>query len=105
VRQIDLGGFVQDDWKYRPNLMLSFGLRYENQSNVSSNLNFAPRVSFAWAPGPQNPQRAAKTTVRGGFGIFYDRISEGLTLTANAFEWNQSATIHRHGTVIGRQEW
>ena len=83
VSQIDFGGFVQDDWKYRPNLMLSGGLRYENQSNVSSNLNFAPRVSFAWAPGPQNPQRAAKTTVRGGFGIFYDRISESLTLTAN----------------------
>lgn len=83
VSQMDFGGFVQDDWKYRPNLMLSGGLRYENQSNISSNLNIAPRVSFAWAPGPQNPQRAAKTTVRGGFGIFYDRISEGLTLTAN----------------------
>ncbi len=83
VSQMDFGGFVQDDWKYRPNLMLSFGLRYENQSNVSSNLNFAPRVSFAWAPGPANPQRPAKTTIRGGFGFFYDRISENLTLTAN----------------------
>jgi hypothetical protein len=83
VSQIDFGGFVQDDWKYRPNLMVSFGLRYENQSNISSNLNFAPRVGFAWAPGPANPQRPSKTTIRGGFGFFYDRISEGLTLTAN----------------------
>ncbi len=85
VGQIDFGGFVQDDWKYRPNLMLSFGLRYENQNNISSNLNFAPRVSFAWAPGPASRQHPAKTTVRGGLGIFYDRIGENLTLTANRF--------------------
>jgi hypothetical protein len=83
VGQIDFGGFVQDDWKYRPNLMLSFGLRYENQNNISSNFNFAPRVSFAWAPGPTSPQHPAKTTIRGGFGIFYDRIGENLTLQAN----------------------
>lgn len=83
VSQIDFGGFVQDDWKYRPNLMLSFGLRYESQSNINSNLNFAPRVGFAWQPGPSSPQRPSKTTLRGGFGFFYDRVSESLTLTAN----------------------
>jgi hypothetical protein len=64
--------------------MLSFGLRYENQSNISSSLNFAPRIGFAWAPGPANQQRA-KTTIRGGFGFFYDRIGEDLTLNANRF--------------------
>jgi hypothetical protein len=86
VSQIDFGGFVQDDWKYRPNLMLSFGLRYENQDNISSNLNLAPRFGFAWAPGPTSPQHPAKTTIRGGFGVFYDRIGESLTLNANRFD-------------------
>jgi hypothetical protein len=83
VSQWDFGGFGQDDWKIRPNLMLSFGLRYENQDNIDSNFNFAPRFGFAWAPGSSSRQRPSKTTIRGGFGLFYDRISENLTMTAN----------------------
>jgi hypothetical protein len=82
VSQIDFGGFAQDDWRIRPNLMINFGLRYENQSNISSNLNFAPRIGFAWSPDGGG-QKQAKTTIRGGFGFFYDRVPENLTLTAN----------------------
>ncbi len=85
VGQWDFGGFVQDDWKLRPNLTLNVGLRYENQDNISSNMNFAPRVGFAWAPGPSSPQHPSKTVVRGGLGIFYDRISENLTLNSLRF--------------------
>ena len=40
VTQWDFGGFAQDDWKVQPNLMLSFGLRYENQDNINSNFNY-----------------------------------------------------------------
>ena len=78
VSQWDFGGFVQDDWKMHPNLTLSLGLRYENQGNIHSNFNFAPRIGFAWQPG--GPQ--SKTVLRGGFGIFYDRVNESLTMTA-----------------------
>jgi hypothetical protein len=78
VSQWDFGGYFQDDWKLRPNLTLSLGLRYENQSNIDSNFNFAPRVGFAWQPGGLQ----SKTVVRGGYGIFYDRVSENLTMTA-----------------------
>ncbi len=80
VSQLDLGGYIQDDWKLRKNLTVNFGLRYENQTNVSSDLNFAPRVGFAWSPG-SGPKY--KTVVRGGVGIFYERLGENLTLTAN----------------------
>jgi hypothetical protein len=76
VSQWDFGGFMQDDWRVRPNLTLSLGLRYENQSNIDSNLNFAPRLGFAWSPGGQR----SKTVIRGGYGVFYERVRENLTL-------------------------
>jgi hypothetical protein len=78
VSQWDFGGYMQDDWKARPNFTLSAGLRYENQKNIDSNFNFAPRLGFAWSPGGQQ----SKTVLRGGYGVFYERVSESLTLTA-----------------------
>lgn len=85
VSQIDVGLFFTDDWRVRQDLTLSFGLRYENQNNISDNLNFAPRFSFAWSPGAGGA-RQPKTVIRGGFGIFYDRFSENLTLQAVRFD-------------------
>src|SRR5205085_11673456 len=50
VDQSDVSFYVQDDWKLRPNFTISPGLRYENQNNIRSNSNFAPRIGFAWSP-------------------------------------------------------
>ncbi len=88
VTQYDFGPFIQDDWRVRPNLTLSAGLRYETQTNIASHFNFAPRVSFAWSPVAAARGAGggrATTVVRGGFGIFYTRFNENLTLQANRF--------------------
>lgn len=81
IKQWDFGGFFQDDWKLRPNFTLSLGLRYENQANIDSNFNFGPRLGFAWSPGGQQ----SKTVIRGGYGVFYERVSENLTMQATRF--------------------
>lgn len=85
VSRRDVGLFITDDWRLSPAFTLSAGLRYENQTNISSNYNFAPRLSFAWSPGAGGA-RAPKSVIRGGFGIFYDRFSEGLTLQSIRFD-------------------
>ncbi len=84
VHQIDVGIFAGDEWRVRPNLTLDLGLRYETQTNIHDWRDIAPRLAFAWAPGGSG-QKRAKTVLRAGFGIFYDRFALGNTLAAQRF--------------------
>ena len=94
-------GFVNDSYRFRQNVTLNLGLRYELngiskamkdfdlnkiadvpgvltfQAPVSTKKNFAPRVGFAWSPG-----RSAKTSIRGGFGMAYDQWFDNIGIQA-----------------------
>ncbi len=85
VSQTDYGVFVQDDWRIKPNLTFSFGLRYETQTNAHSKFDFAPRLAVAWSPGAANSARPPKMVIRFGTGFFYNRFNESNTLQSHRF--------------------
>lgn len=127
VRQTDVSLYFQDEWKIRPNFTLSPGLRYENQTNIESNWNFAPRIALAWSPAvhlkkptetkpvapaqpgapPTVPPRPAgpsqpKTVIRAGMGFFYNRIQEDLVLDTRRFNGiNQQQFLVTDTAVLG----
>lgn len=85
VQQAYIHLFAQDEWRVRPGLTLSLGLRWERQSSLQGWGDLAPRVGFAWSPSGQHGA-ASKTVVRGGSGFFYQPFGEDLT--ANTVRFN-----------------
>jgi hypothetical protein len=71
----EFGWFIQDQVKVSPKLQMSLGLRYDWQTFLPDNNNFAPRVSLAFAPGK------GKTIIRAGAGVFYDRTGGDFPAT------------------------
>ncbi len=96
-REIEVDGYIQDEWKARRNLTLNLGIRYEFVTNPTTNVhtlntlinppfgtfqkvphvfasnpsvrNFDPRIGIAYDPFGDH-----KTAIRAGFGIFYNPI-------------------------------
>ncbi len=97
---VDYAGFAQDEWKVAPRLSLTYGLRYEYEQTPAAQLpnntnanplislnqtarlpdnrtNLAPRVGFAF-----QPTHDGKTSIRGGYGVFYARLINSTIYSA-----------------------
>jgi hypothetical protein len=120
-----LGLFIQDDWSPTPGLTLNIGFRYDRQfgsyaeniadllSRIQDKLgrdgafplpipfhegsnkrgdsnNWGPRIGFAW-----DPAHDGKTSIRGGYGLFYDNVR--TLLNGAELTWPQGK-----GIVISR---
>jgi hypothetical protein len=76
----NLGFYAQDEWRAGSRLTLNLGLRYDLQfleTIHTDRNNGSPRVGFVWTP------TASKDfLVRGGAGVFFDRVP--LRAVANA---------------------
>jgi hypothetical protein len=115
----NFSAYGQDGWRVRPDLQLTFGLRWEfspppaatNGSELYtvgelhdlSKLapgagrlwqtgfgNFAPRLGLAWrmAHGQQS-----ETTLRGGFGVFYDLGAGAVAANASSFPYFRNKSV------------
>jgi outer membrane receptor protein involved in Fe transport len=108
--------FAQDDWRVSRNLTLNLGLRYEIDTNVNNNSwyenrnpivqsfyrgdrkrdlnNFAPRVGFNWAAND------GKTSIHGGYGIYYDRITLEIMSLERGLDGRALAIEVRAGNAL-----
>ncbi|MEO8256285.1 MAG: TonB-dependent receptor [Acidobacteriota bacterium] len=91
ANNLHLAGYAQDDWRIHPRLTLNFGVRYEIDTDVNNisrigdlnpivasfvtaerrrdTNNWGPRLGFNWS-APDS-----RTSIRGGYGIYYDRVT------------------------------
>ena len=110
---MDYGFFAQDNWKLTPRLTLELGARYDYQTlpsavarltapvgsfvpfnginnNPSDKNNIGPRIGFAY-----DLFGAGKSVLRGGYGLYYGRITngnQGTILATTGSPLSQSAT-------------
>ncbi len=80
--QYDLGLYVQNSFKISETLAASFGIRYENQTNIGSNFDLAPRFGIIWSPRSKDKQDPLTILPRIsiGYGVFYSRFGLNNTL-------------------------
>jgi hypothetical protein len=83
----DVLAFAQDAWNVNGRLTLDYGIRYDRDT-VASTHHVAPRLGFSFVP-----TAGGRTVVRGGAGLFYDKI----TLNAATFDQLPTEIVTRYG--------
>jgi hypothetical protein len=71
VQQLEMGYFIQNDYRLNNRLTAFYGLRYEHQTNLKDKNNFDPRIGLAYAVG-------GSSVIRAGAGVFHHRVQDGV---------------------------
>src|SRR5690606_6717665 len=111
-----LAAYVQDDWRATPQLTVNLGVRYEIDTDVTNisrvgelnpivapvgpearrrdTNNVAPRVGFNWVTADGG------TSVRGGYGIYYDRVTLQISSLERGLDGRALPVEVRAGNVF-----
>jgi hypothetical protein len=89
IDQNETAWYVADQWSLIPRLTLNLGARFDNDS-VTDSTHFSPRAGFLLAL-----TRDGRTILKGGVGIFYDRVP----LMVPSFEDLPDRTVTRLDSV------
>lgn len=73
VSVLDVGLYAEDNYKLKPNVTLSYGLRFESQTQIPDHADWAPRFGLSWAI-QRAKNKPPLVVLRGGFGLFYQRF-------------------------------
>jgi len=84
--QFEVSPYIQHDISLSQRLTLLAGLRYDWQTNLSDNNNLAPRAALAYSP-------AQGTVIRGGFGLYYQRLGIGMVENQRRFDGTRQYEI------------
>jgi hypothetical protein len=105
----EVGLFIQDHWALGERVALDLGMRFSGQT-LGRAASVAPRLGVVYAPGA-----TARTILRGGIGIFYDRApllaasftgnpTRVLTLfDAQGIPAGPPVTFHNAYGIVGKQ--
>lgn len=91
LTNVQYSGYVEDRYRFRSNISLDFGIRYDMELQPTpihrDKNNVAPRIGFSYSP-------MAKTLVRGGYGIYYAPVYEAIAFVGRVLDGHNISQVY-----------
>src|SRR2546427_3245524 len=92
INHSSYGFFAQDHWQAASRLSLTYGVRYDVEAYPAEFIlekdlnNVQPRVGAAFQYSPRG-------VIRGGYGLFFDRLAGSVGQLFNATQWSSAGSL------------